>query len=218
MIIQIVAGGPKENIPDLMSFHGEDVLWIGVDCGVSYLLETGITPKKIYGDFDSVSNEQKETILQRFSDAEIFPSEKNETDTEIAINWALKQKPSLIRIFGGTGGRLDHFLANIQLLLKGLEHGSRIEILDIQNRMHVVKEGTYSLCKDSSFPYTSFLPVSRFVLGITLTGFKYPLTNRNIKWGDTLCISNEMVCENGTFSFHEGILMVIRSRDYHSSF
>ena len=32
---------------------------------------------------------------------------KDQTDLEIAINWALEQKPALIRIFGATGGRLD---------------------------------------------------------------------------------------------------------------
>ena len=49
------------------------------------------------------------------------------------VNWALEQKPALIRIFGATGGRLDRGLANIQMLLKGLEVG--IEMCIVDNKM-----------------------------------------------------------------------------------
>ena len=47
-----------------------------------------------------------------------FKPEKNETDMELALNWAVEQKPDLIRIFGATGGRLDHLFANVQLLVQ----------------------------------------------------------------------------------------------------
>ena len=43
------------------------------------------------------------------------------------------------------------------------------------------------------------MPVTEIVEGITLLGFKYPLTNKKIEWGSTLCISNELVEEKGTF-------------------
>ena len=49
-----------------------------------------------------------------------FKPEKNETDMELALNWAVEQKPELIRIFGATGGRLDHLFANVQLMFKPL--------------------------------------------------------------------------------------------------
>ena len=46
-----------------------------------------------------------------------FKPEKDETDMEHALNWAIEQKPEKIRIFGATGGRIDHMFANIQLLI-----------------------------------------------------------------------------------------------------
>lgn len=64
---------------------------------------------------------------------------KDQTDLEIAINWALEQKPALIRIFGATGGRLDHGLANIQMLLKGLEVEIEMCIVDNKNEITVKK-------------------------------------------------------------------------------
>ncbi|KMJ58596.1 thiamine pyrophosphokinase [Bacillus sp. LL01] len=215
MIIHIVAGGPTDLIPDLQSLQADNVTWVGVDKGVAYLLEQGIKPAKAFGDFDSITSQELEDIKKRLPFAEVFPSEKDETDTDIAVNWALEQRPNLIRIYGGTGGRLDHFLGNIQLQLKGLDKKIKIEIHDSQNILYVLKEGTYPIAKDESLPFISFMPITPHVKGITLIGFKYPLDKKNIRFGDTLCISNELEVESGTFSFEEGILMVIRSRDYH---
>jgi len=215
LIIHIVAGGPTERIPKLSNWHEEDVIWVGVDKGVAYLLKHNIVPAKAFGDFDSITKQELIAIKAQLPDAEVHPSEKDETDTEIAVNWALEQNPELIRIFGGTGGRLDHFLGNIQLLLKGLDRGALIEIHDVQNKLYAHREGTYTIVKDYLLPYVSFMPITPDVKGISLKGFKYPLEKKHIRFGDTLCISNELEVESGTFSFDEGILMVIRSRDYH---
>jgi thiamine pyrophosphokinase len=61
--------------------------------------------------------------------------------------------------------------------------------------------------------YVSFVPLTLNVKGLNLEGFKYPLKDRHITIGSTLCISNELIGDNGTFSFSEGILLVIRSND-----
>jgi thiamine pyrophosphokinase len=67
--------------------------------------------------------------------------------------------------------------------------------------------------KHKGLKYVSFIPISHEVHGITLEGFKYPLKNCHIHLGSTLCISNELINELGTFSFHDGIILMIRSRD-----
>ncbi|MBM7618946.1 thiamine pyrophosphokinase [Bacillus tianshenii] len=213
MNIKIVAGGPPENIPAFGADTSETVTWVGVDRGVHYLLEQNIIPSKAFGDFDSVTAAELAEMKRKITDLDLYPSEKDETDTELAVNWAMAQNPASITMFGVTGGRLDHFLGNVQLMLKGIQNGITIEIQDKQNKLILVKPGQYPLKKDKNLPYISFLPISPAVSGITLDGFKYPLKNRNIKWGDTLCISNELDTENGTFSFKDGILMMIRSRD-----
>lgn len=213
MKIIIVAGGPQEYIPDLRANTSDTVTWVGVDRGVHYLLEKNIIPIKAFGDFDSVTACELAEMTQKIRDLDMFPSEKDETDTELAVNWAMAQNPASIIMFGVTGGRLDHFLGNVQLLLKANQKGITIEIRDKQNTLYLVDPGQYQIKKNKNLPYISFLPITPTVSGITLVGFKYPLKNRNIKWGDTLCISNELENENGTFSFKDGILMVIRSRD-----
>lgn len=213
MKIIIVAGGPPEYIPDIKANTSESITWVGVDRGVHYLLEQNIIPQKAFGDFDSVTAAELAEMKKKITDLDMFPSEKDETDTELAVDWAMAQNPSSITMFGVTGGRLDHFLGNVQLLLKGIQNGFTIEIRDKQNILYLVNPGQYPIKMNKDLPYISFLPITPTVSGITLDGFKYPLKNRNIKWGDTLCISNELDTENGTFSFKDGILMMIRSRD-----
>ena len=53
--------------------------------------------------------------------------------------------------------------------------------------------------KNENFPYVSFVPVTEIVEEITLLGFKYPLINKTIEWGSTLCISNELIDEKVLF-------------------
>jgi thiamine pyrophosphokinase len=115
--INILAGGPTELLPNLKKYLGEDEVWVGVDRGVYSLINMNITPKIAFGDFDSVSNEEYKVIEKHVKDMKRYKPEKNETDMELALNWAIKQNPDLIRIFGASGGRLDHFLANVQLLV-----------------------------------------------------------------------------------------------------
>ncbi|MGE6378183.1 thiamine diphosphokinase [Peribacillus muralis] len=217
MIISIMAGGPESLWPDLERYREMTDLWVGVDRGVWALLNNGIKPKCGFGDFDSVSKEEYKVIAQRLQQVNLYSSEKDETDLEIAFKWALDQKPREIHILGATGGRMDHFLGNIQLLQKESilpNHADMdIYIVDRQNIFIVKTAGSYEVTALEDKKYISFLPVTSEVTGITLKGFKYPLSDRCLELGSTLCISNELISDSGNVSFKEGILMMIRSRD-----
>lgn len=215
MIINILAGGPTEHLPKLEIFDEEDSIWVGVDRGVLTLLSRGIQPSIAFGDFDSVTKEEMDWIKSHVKALKIFNPEKDEPDMELALNWSLEQHPVKIRLFGATGGRLDHFFANIQLLLKtSLHHGScPVELIDRQNTIYIKGPGTYQIKKCEQKKYISFIPKSEYVADLNLEGFKYPLNNRHIPFDSTLCISNELINEYGTFSFSKGILLVIRSTD-----
>lgn len=215
MKINIVAGGPLELIPSLELFNGQQSVWVGVDRGVYYLMESGVLPERAFGDFDSVSEEELAMIERKVPQLNKFKPEKDETDMELALNWAIEQEPESITIFGATGGRLDHLMANVQLLVKPviLQSGIQIELIDKYNTVYVKEPGSYKVARNEDLKYISFLPVTPSVSGMTLENFKYPLKDRHIPLGSTLCISNELIGDHGTFSFSEGILLVVRSRD-----
>jgi thiamine pyrophosphokinase len=215
MIVHILGGGPVDLLPDLSHDHGKEIVWVGVDRGVYTLLTSGVKPDIAFGDFDSVSENEFSIIQTAVQELKTFKPEKDETDMEYALNWAIEQNPDLIRIFGATGGRLDHMFANVQLLINPImQHRHvQIEIIDQKNIIYLKAPGTYPINKISNKKYISFIPISGEVKGITLKGFKYPLTECHIRLGSTLCISNELINDSGTFSFSKGILMIVRSTD-----
>jgi len=215
MIINLLGGGPDRYLPEISQAAEEDQRWIGVDRGVFTLLSKGIQPYAAFGDFDSVNEQEWQRIERSVKNVQIYRPEKDQTDMELALDWALAREPNRIHLYGATGGRLDHFFGNIQLLLKAELQKKRthIEMIDTQNHVYVKGAGRHKIEKKEDREYISFIPVTPEIKGLTLEGFKYPLTNSHISFGSTLCISNELVTDSGTFSFSEGILMVIRSKD-----
>ncbi len=211
--IALVAGGPMENLADLTRFKSEEMIWVGIDRGARYLLDLCLPIDYAFGDFDSVSTQEHEHLKAKIPNLSTLPSEKDKTDTEIALNWAITQKPDQILIFGATGGRIDHLLGNIHLLMKSTSTLAKIDLIDRQNKITLYSPGTYTVKRQNEWDYISFVAVSPDVHGLTLNGFKYPLNNCHIRIGSTLCISNELMHNEGTFSFREGILLMIRSRD-----
>lgn len=213
MIINILAGGPIEELANLTEFNEKESIWVGVDRGVLTLLSKGIRPAIAFGDFDSVTEEELQYLREKISSINLYQSEKDEPDLELALDWAKKQQPKKIRIFGATGGRLDHFLGNVQLLLEAVQLHLNVEIIDKQNILFAKSPGSYKISKMEEQKYISFLPISNPIENLTLEGFKYPLKNRHIPQNSALCISNELIVEHGNFSFTKGILLVIRSND-----
>ena len=207
--IGVVGGAGR--LPDL---HAENhQIWIGADAGAKALASAGIRMKLAIGDFDSVSDEDLVLIHQYADQVLMYPPEKDETDFELAIRHAEEIGASDVALYGVTGGRLDHELINIQMLFRLLDAFDQAVIIDKQNMIRMHRPGTYRTIQDDTYRYVSFLSFSEQVTGLTLTGFKYPLTDASIHWGETLSISNELVAQTGTYSFTSGIVIMIKSKD-----
>lgn len=214
MKIRIVAGGPDHLIPQLKSYvtSSED-LWVGVDRGTFILLEKGIKPDYAFGDFDSVSAAEKEIIQKSDIVMNQYQTEKDETDMELALQWAMDQNPEEILLFGATGGRLDHEMMNIQLLYRTISSNTEVKVIDKKNEISIKPPGKYTIEREEQYSYISFLAFQGEVKGITLKGFKYPLEKASLMTGSSLCISNELVNKSGTYSFDSGIILMVKSHD-----
>ncbi|MDY0408134.1 thiamine diphosphokinase [Virgibacillus soli] len=212
MNIGIIANGPRDAIPSLSRFGFIDV-WIGVDRGTLILLENKIKVDIAIGDFDSVAKKEMDFIKDNTNQFELFPVEKDETDLELAVAKAMTFRPNALYIFGATGGRFDHTLVNMQLLLPIAKEHIKAVIVDTHNYIEMTLPGTYTIEEDMNYENISFIPISKHVLGLTLTGFYYPLIDKKIEMGTTLTISNKLIRKYGTFSYTEGILLLVKSCD-----
>lgn len=185
---------------------------LGVDRGAVFLLQQGLQPDYAIGDFDSVTPEEFAQIKEQSKDVwSCDPIQKNETDTEMALNWALEQRPGEIVLFGVLGNRFDHSLANVHLLTKALKSGIPCYIVDEKNEILLIDKTTF--IKKNRFPQISLLPLTSKVTGITLKGFQYPLQQATLTIGNSLGISNVLQEETGTIELAEGQLLVIKSAD-----
>ncbi|MCC2251906.1 thiamine diphosphokinase [Virgibacillus sp. AGTR] len=210
--VAIIGNGP-DLYPDFTPYLDTVDCWIGADRGAWTLVKKNIPMDYAVGDFDSTTKEEREAIAKYSKYMKEYSSEKDETDLEIALNKAFELKPDYIYLFGVTGGRLDHELINVQLLYSIIDKGIKGAIIDQTNYIELTLPGEHHVKHDKSYPNISFVPFSHEVRGITLTNFYYPLTDANISWGSTLCISNKLIRNSGTFSYNEGILLLIKSRD-----
>lgn len=86
-------------------------------------------------------------------------------------------------------------------------------MIDSKNHLELKFAGSYTIKRCENYPIVSFIPLTQEVSGLTLEGFYYPLSKATIHMGSTLSISNKLISNNGTFSFDDGIVLVVRSRD-----
>lgn len=187
---------------------------IAVDGGLEAAAALKLQPQAVVGDFDTVDQE----LLEQYRNLpdilwDVHKPEKDETDTELAINTALALGCTSLTLLGATGGRMDHTIGNLHLLYPCLKKGIEACMIDQKNRISLLDRGR-SFCRASQWgTYISFLPLTEQVHGITLTGFKYPLINRDIEIGTSLCISNELTGETGELEFLDGVLICVESHD-----
>lgn len=212
----IVTGGPIDLVFAQNFIMGRtfDCI-IAVDRGLNAVSKLELIPDAIVGDFDSADESVLKEFKSRLLDTtwEIHKPEKDETDTELAINTAIRLGCTKLILLGATGGRLDHFLGNLHLLYASYKKGVEAAIVDERNWITVTdKEHVFEADKIFG-TYISFLPLSEEVKGITLTGFKYPLHKKDITIGTSLCISNELTGVAGKLEFDSGILICVESHD-----
>ncbi len=211
----IVSGGIVDDglVCDMMKNGGYEIV-IAADSGMEVLYRHHLTPDIIIGDFDSVSTEALSSFRQteRIEVVELDPV-KNDTDTEYAIRDAIDRGATFLTILGGTGNRIDHVLANVGLLGIGIERGVEIELIDAHNRIRMTDRPMKLSKKEQFGRFVSILPYLDEATGVTLTGFKYGLSDYTMTGCNSLGISNEIVEDEAEISLRTGRLLVIESRD-----
>ena len=186
---------------DPSEYAGE--LIIAADSGYRTALKCGVIPHIIAGDFDSAP-------IPEIADAEIIrvPAEKDDTDTMLACDLAIGRGASVIRILGGTGGRMDHSLSNLFLLENLHRRGVTASLCDGQNRICVLENGSRLLSR-CGYRYFSLIALEDAC--VTLTGCKYPLSDAPLTRSLPYAVSNEITAENACVTVSGGPVFLIES-------
>lgn len=191
-------GTPAELPPD--SFI------IAADGGYDYLRGIGITPDLVIGDFDSLgAPPDGKNVL-------ILPQVKDDTDMAAAIREATGRSFSQLHIYGGTGGRLDHTLANIQCLADLAGKGAVGYLYDRDAVITAISGGDAISFPEDSSGYVSAFAHTDSVLGVYERGLKYGLTDATLVSRIPLGVSNEFTGAAAEISIRSGILIVIYPR------
>ena len=191
------------------------------DSGLNTAYRLGMPVHYFMGDFDSVSPE----ILEAYREGKVegsehcewvrYPKEKDYVDTQLVLEWILEKGADEITFLGATGGRLDHFLANVNILMLALKQKVPAYIVDSRNRIRLTDSKLSIERQDMYGKYLSLLPLTSTVTGVTLRGLKYLIEDYTLEVGIARAISNEMdeTSKKAEITLRSGVLIVVESKD-----
>ena len=174
---------------------------IVADGGIRHTDRLGITPDIVIGDMDSVD---KALIPEG---AILFPTQKDDTDTLLAIKKCLELGYKDFTIYGGLGGRLDHTVSNIQSLAFLIENGAKGILKDEKHTVLMIKNEEIKIT--DNYDYISVFAYGTDAYGVTLKGVSYPLDNYALKTSFPLGVSNQKNGEVATIKVENGTLLII---------
>ena len=158
------------------------------------------------GDFDSLSEPPVPAPRMK------FPSEKNETDGELAVERAIELGATHILFYGGGGKREDHFLGNLHLLYKALRAGVFAELITNGAAISLFGKGKHCFACESGTTI-SLLPFGGGAHIMESSGLKYPLNGLRLCYGTTRGISNIVTGNAFSFTVDEGYVLCVINRE-----
>ena len=178
------------------------------DGGANHAYNMNIVPNYIIGDLDSVNENimegpKKPVVLQ-------FQPEKDETDTELCIELSDKLKAKEIHLMGALGGRIDHTIANVNLLYYIRKRGIIPKIVSEKEEIYIAMDEEITIDGEIG-DIISILPIKNDAKGVTLKNLEYPLENYDMKFSRPLGISNVMTDINCNIKVKEGSIIIIKN-------
>lgn len=173
---------------------------IAVDGGLRYLMQCGIEPDFLLGDFDSLDETYAPIVAKyRAMGEEHFrqlPVVKDDTDTMAAARLGIEKGFREFLIYGATGGRLDHTMANIQTMVWIHRSGGQAWMIDRDIRMTVIGPGVFRI--PEGFAGTvSLFALDRCLENVTIKGMKYEVENAAVPNDYPVGCSNETMPRTG---------------------
>lgn len=200
----IIASQPVS--PVMKRYIAPGAFVIAADAGWQNAQRLGVVPHLVLGDFDSAPPPAEAAELLR------LPAEKDDTDTMFAARQALERGFEQLTLLGALGGRLDHQLGNLQVLLYLARRGAVALAAGETAEVRCVAPGTLRLVRQPG-RFLSVLAVGGEAAGVFLQGVKYPLENAVLTPDYPLGVSNEFVQDEAVITHSAGYLYVITAEE-----
>jgi thiamine pyrophosphokinase len=207
----VVAGGNAAS-EDAAQLAGADMV-IAADSGAQWLDGRGLSPDLVIGDMDSIDPALLERLAERGVEIEEHPAEKDASDVELAVSWALAGGANEVVIVGGLGGgRLDHELANLLLLVDRRWDGIRLRLVRDGTTARALHAGRRRELDGVPGDLVTLLPVGADATGVITEGLRYPLAGETLQSGRSRGLSNEVEHAPASVSLEGGTLLIIETR------
>lgn len=220
--------GAGEHFDNIIPRPDSDDYVIAVDGGYDYCVSHNIIPNIIMGDFDSSENDlgsEAVSAANSFTKTDripvkSFPPEKDFTDMALAADEAMKTGCSTILIYGGTGGRPDHTISNIQLISHIADMGISAYMYDKEYIITAITNGSLCLNPDTPSKHNGFITskgygyISVFSLSdvsenVSIKGLKYEVNNITLRRQHALGTSNEFLNKPCCIEVESGSLLIL---------
>ena len=179
---------------------------ICADGAAKMTYKIGMVPDLVVGDMDSITADDRERLTQSGAEFIVYPPEKDLTDTQIAYELAQKEGASAVTVWGGIGSRLDHTLSTICNAFWLVECGIDVCFASPDVTVYLV-QGSRVLTGETG-DIVSLIVFGDEATGVTLRGFRYPLTSATIEGTWQCCVSNVMKAKNPVIKVASGNVAV----------
>ncbi len=182
---------------------------ICADGGTRHALELGLMPAVVIGDLDSLPPDARPRLEAAGTQFLTYPRDKDYTDLELALKYAVEQGAKDILLLGLLGGRLDQTLANVLLLARPEWDAARLWFVHGSEQAYLLRGGEALTLHGRSGNIVSIIPLTPTMTGVTTQGLRWPLHNATLYFGHTLTVSNELVGKEGKVIVGEGRGIVV---------
>ncbi len=187
---------------------------IAADGGLRHLLALGRRPDVLIGDLDSLPpGVDPETAAGQVIR---YPRDKDETDLELALLYAVDQYPDAeVLVVGGAGGRLDHLLANVLLLAHPRLLGRPVRFVDDRQTAWLVSADAppgETLIHGAPGDIVSLLPLGGPARVAATSGLRWPLRDEVLAFGPARGVSNVLIAGSATVRLDQGAVLCVHIR------
>lgn len=207
-------GNPEEGVMVHRALSVSDSAHIiAADGGARIAWHYNKSPQTVIGDMDSLSQTNLQTLRDEGATLLQYSQEKDETDLELALKFAVEQGADWIRIVGAIGGRFDQMLANVYLLSLPELRALDVALVAGNQMLRILYAGDHQLT-GSIGDTVSLIPISGNVSQISTDGLQYPLKQETLYFGPARGISNVMLNIQATISFTSGVLLYVHTEGH----